>query len=386
MNPNALLGVEEARKRIEFLKLDYRLHTEIIPSSQSVGRILAEDLESPNDTPEEPLAAMDGYAVDSTSAKPGARLRLKDRGPVASGEAVPVDTGDPLPPGADAVVRREAARVEDGYIYVSAGVSKWENVFRPGEFVARGSRLASRGDVISPYLAALIMQAGVKSVKVYRIKSIVMPVGSELLHPETMTGDGSLDYIGPMVTGLLRGWSEPRLVPPVPDGREELEEAINRALDEADILVTIGGSSVGRRDSLKALVASMGQLVVPGFGASVVKRGGLAVVRNRIVTMLPGGCVSAAISLHETLFRALKALTGKPLLRSLTLPLVRDYRLGRRMPSAVLFKIVDGGLQPLEWGIALCRELAKADAYAILTPGVYSKGSPVNVNMLRKPV
>lgn len=299
---------------------------------------------------------------------------------------MPVDTGDPLPPGADAVVRREAARVEDGYIYVSAGVSKWENVFRPGEFVARGSRLASRGDVISPYLAALIMQAGVKSVKVYRIKSIVMPVGSELLHPETMTGDGSLDYIGPMVTGLLRGWSEPRLVPPVPDGREELEEAINRALDEADILVTIGGSSVGRRDSLKALVASMGQLVVPGFGASVVKRGGLAVVRNRIVTMLPGGCVSAAISLHETLFRALKALTGKPLLRSLTLPLVRDYRLGRRMPSAVLFKIVDGGLQPLEWGIALCRELAKADAYAILTPGVYSKGSPVNVNMLRKPV
>ncbi|BAN89606.1 molybdopterin biosynthesis protein MoeA [Aeropyrum camini SY1 = JCM 12091] len=385
MNPYALLNVDEARRRIDSLRINLPLDTETIFTSLAVGRILAEDVESPADTPKEPLAAMDGYAVRSSDTRAGAKLRLKTRGPLHPGDAVPVDTGDPLPPGADAVVRREAARAEDGFTYVSAPVSKWENVFLPGEFVAKGYRLGSRGDVITPYTAALMLQAGIRRVSVYRIKSVVMPVGSELAHPESLVNGGRIDYIGPMVEGLLRGWSEARLLPPVSDSREELEEAVNRALDMADILVTVGGSSVGRRDSLKAVIAGIGRLVVPGFGASVVKRGGLAVVREKLVAMLPGGCVSAAVSLHETLFRALKAVTGKPLLRSLTIPLAEDLRLERRMPSAVLFRMVDGGVEPLEWGVALCRELAKADAYAILQPGVYGKGSLVNAIMLKKP-
>ena len=372
----ALMGVREARAAIESLKLQ-EPRSILLPVWEAAWRILAEDLIAPRNVPERPVAAMDGYAVSFRVASNKKRLEVGvDRG------AVWVETGDELPSWADTVVRKEASRVVDeGLVEVVPPSREWENVIIPGEFVREGALIASRGEVLTPSRVSLILQSGIRISKVYELTTSIIPVGSEI-EPVGSLKPGVMDYITPMVAGMVSPWSKVRVLPPVPDEEARLAKMLVEASMHSDVVITIGGASVGEKDMVKKVVARHGQIIVPGFGASVVKRGGLGVVNGRLVAMLPGQCVSAALSLHETLFRAFKGFTGRPLVRTAYLPLAETFKLERRMPSAILFKLGRGGLEPLEWGVGLCRELVKADAYAILEPGSYRQGEILEVTLL----
>jgi len=378
MNPAALMPLDEARRAIESLSLG-EPPAEAVSTPRALWRLSAEDVRAPRSVPEKPLAAMDGYAVASGSRIEGFRI-VPGAARLGPGEAVPVETGEPLPEGADAVVRREASRVEGGLLYSSVTPGRWDNVFTPGEFVEEGSVIVPRGGLVTGARAALALQAGVRRLRVYRVRAALVLAGRGVEPAGSYTG-GNLDFSLP----LLR-WYAPFLdVVTVagPVSRRLVEDALRDALELGDIVVVAGGASVGSGDSAKEAALRLGgELVVPGFGVSVVKRSGLAIVNGKPVVFLPGGCVSAALGMHEVLLRLMKGVTGRSLLATLRLPLTRTLELKRRMPSAVLLRLADGGWEPLEWGVNLCRELARADAYAILPPGVYRAGEEVEAVLL----
>ncbi len=378
LNPAALLPVGEARRIIESLRLR-EPQREAVPTPSAVGRLSAEDVRSPRRVPERPLAAMDGYALASGSRVEGFRI-VEGSGRLGPGEAAPVETGEPLPEGADAVLRREAARVEGGLLYSSVAPRPWENVFMPGEFIEEGQLIVPRGGLITGPRAAMALQAGLRTLRVYRVRAALVVAGRGV-EPATSYTGGNLDFSLPLLAWYASFLEVAAVIGPV--AQEMIGEALAAALGVADVVVVAGGASIGGGDSAKRAAMDLGgDLVVPGFGASVVKRSGLAVVDGKPVVFLPGGCVSAALGLHEVLLRVMKGLTGRSLLATLRLPLARPLELKRRMPAAVLLRLADGGWEPLEWGVNLCRELARADAYAILEPGRYPEGAEVEAVLL----
>ena len=362
---------------------------EYIPVAQALWRIVASKIEAERDVPERPLAAMDGFAVRSSDVARGVKIRVVGRtypgsnpAPLKEGEAVEVSTGAPIPEGADAVVRREASKVVGGFLETVDKVWPGKDVFPPGEFVSKGEVLAERGEVLTPYKLSLLLQAGVDYVEVYRVRATII-LASDVSRPETpakASGKGR-DNTSPMIAGLMP-WAEVRVIGPLPGGSEELEEALNIAARTSDIIVTIGRASVGPEDSVKDVILKRGELLVPGFAVNVLKRGGLGRLHGKMVSILPAQCVSAATAAHEVLLRPMKGVTGKSLVREGAYVLSEDVEVKKRMDTLYLVRLEGGEAKPLEWGIGLCRELAKADGYIILSRGAHKRGEIVRVVML----
>lgn len=362
---------------------------ETVPVAHALWRIAASRVEAERDVPEKPLAAMDGYAIRSSDLAKGIKIRVVGRSSpegvmpaIGEGEAVEVSTGAPMPEGADAVVRREASKVVGGFLETVDRVWPGKDVFPPGEFVSKGDVLAERGDVLTPYRVSLLLQAGVDYVEVYRVRATIV-IASDVSRPETpfRASAKGRDNVSPLIAGLMP-WAEVRVVGPVPGGREGLEETLDLAARTSDIIVTIGRASVGPEDSVKEVVLKRGELLIPGFAVSVLKRGGLGRLNGKMVSILPAQCVSAATAAHEVLLRPMKGLTGKSLVREGLYMLSEDVEVKKRMDTIYLVKIEGGEAKPLEWGIGLCRELAKADGYAFLSRGYHKRGERVKVVML----
>jgi molybdopterin molybdotransferase len=383
-----LLPVAEAR-RIALTASFSEPPREAIPSHLAAWRIAAEDVVADRDVPAEPLAAMDGYAVRSVDLERLGRLRVAGRvsrgsepPELGEGEAYEVETGAPLPRGADAVVRREASRVENGMLSTAERAWPGKDVFPPGEFVSKGDLLVRRGEVITPYRLSLILQAGVPEVEVYRVRATIIVAG-DASQPGTPPARGRpWDNVSPMIASLMP-WAETRVYwPPCGRGEEWVEEAIDEASRVSDIVVTVGGASVGSGDTVKEAVARLGELLVPGVAVNVAKRGGLGRVRGRMVAILPGQCVSAVTAFHEIALRAMRGVTGESLARSERARLAGDVRVERRMDTLYLVRLSAGWAEPLEWGVALCRELARAHGYVILPRGYHPRGAEVEVTLL----
>lgn len=362
---------------------------EEVPVYRAAWRIVASPVIAERDVPETPMAAMDGYALRSSDLASMGRLRVVGsvrRGstppPLGEGEAVEIETGAPLPPGADAVVRREASRVIGGFLSTSEKAWPGKDVFRRGEFVRKGQILARRGQIVSPYLVPLLIQAGVDSVEVYRVRVAIVVAGR--VSPTTapsLGGRVERDYVAPMLAAMMP-WAETSIIGPLEAGGvDELRGAIRLASRTSDIVVTVGGASVGGGDVVKQAVSEEGEVLVPGVSVSVIKRGGLGRVKGRLVSMLPGQCVSAATAAHEFLLRPMRGVTGASLVRSTVARLARDVEVARRMDTLYLVSLEGGEAEPLEWGVALCRELARADGYAILKRGRHGRGELVEVTL-----
>ncbi len=382
-----LLPLEEARKLAESASFE-EPPRERVPVAYAMWRIAAEDVVAERDVPDRPLAAMDGFAVRSEDLARGVKPRLAgkvERGSeppeMRPGEAYEVETGAPMPLGADAVVRREASRVVGGLLETAERAWPGKDVFRPGEFVAKGEVLAGRGEVLTPYKVSLLLQAGVDEVEIYRVRATVILAG-DAARPETPSKAAAYrDNITPIIAGLMP-WAEIRVVGPLPPGPEPLEEALKLAARTSDVIVTIGRASVGGGDDVKEVVAKIGDVIVPGVAVSVVKRGGLGRVHGRLVSILPGQCVSAATAAHEMMLRAMRGVTGRSLVREETARLAEDLAVERRMDTLYLVSLRGGEARPLKWGVGLCRELARADGYVVLKRGAHRRGEEVSVVLL----
>lgn len=306
------------------------LGAEEIPVEAALDRITAGPVAAALSCPPYHAAAMDGIAVVSArtaGASPTAPLLL---GPT---EAQPIDTGDPMPEGFDAVIPVEQIGTEtDGRFSIQAAASARQHVRLCGEDLVAGEMILPGGRRLGPAHIGALLSAGVTRVLVRkRPRVAILPTGDELCEPGEDPSDGRvIESNSRMLAAYLLGFgAQPIRLPGVPDDPAALAAALRSALEGADVALVLAGSSAGRDDHTPGLIASLGELVFHGLGLMPGKPTAAGIALGKPVIGVPGFPVSAAV-VAERLLRPLVAhLLGSapPERQELT------ARLARNVPS-----------------------------------------------------
>ena len=291
------------------------LPAEVVSLDTGLGRVLAEDLAARTDHPPADVSAMDGYAIRAADVvgAPGTKLRLVGRvtagaafsGRLAEGEAVRVFTGAPLPAGSDCVIVQERAREERAteerettvVIEGAATAGRW--IRRRGQDFSRGDILLAAGRRLTSRHIGLAAAMDAPWLKVRRRPRVaILPTGDELVRPGERRNDLQLVESGGIACAqLLRAWgAEPVPLGLARDDGAELAEMVAAAAG-CDLLITIGGVSVGDRDLVRRVLDSA------GFEADfhgVAMRPGKPLLFGRLDSLavlgLPGNPVSAWVT------------------------------------------------------------------------------------------
>jgi molybdopterin molybdotransferase len=296
------------------------LGVEVVPLSAAVGRVLAENVSAKAAVPEFDTSAMDGYAlcVDDVQQVPY-RLRVEGEAPAGTapgslnrGSATRIFTGAPIPSGANAVVMQEHVRLDAGALVSEHSVRIGENVRRKGEELAAGEvALHSRRRITTSSLALLaFLDYG--TVKVYRSPRVaILSTGSELRLPGVARRPASIVESNSWTIAALAAQAGAAIVGSqiVADDPSQLVAAIRNALSIVDVLITIGGVSVGEYDFVKpALTAAGVQIELHKVALKPGKPITLGRLERQMVIGLPGNPASAVVTF---------ALFGMPLLRAM---------------------------------------------------------------------
>lgn len=313
-----MLDFDAARDSV--LARAHFLGRERVPVWSASGRVLAEDVVAQSPWPAFSHSAMDGYAVRSSDLAPDGPTELPLSAhhrtghavaPLTPGTTARIFTGAALPPGADAVVMQENVEVLGDRIRFSARPRVGENVRAEGEDLAPGQLALARGTRITPYQLGLLASLDVVEVAVARRPRVsVLCTGDELRAPGGGPPHTIADSNGVSLGALVE--SAGGLVTRLPFVRDELDamrDALSEAVSGCDLLLTVGGVSVGDHDVVRPALAELG--AETDFWKVRMKPGKpllLARLGSTIVLGLPGNPASALVTF--TLF-------GLPLLRAL---------------------------------------------------------------------
>jgi molybdopterin molybdotransferase len=322
---NGLISVEEALARV-LASADAPLGEEKVALEEAYGRVLARDLPALRTQPPFQNSAMDGYALRAAdTANPPASLRVIGEaaagrafdGAIRSGEAVRIFTGAPMPVGADAIVVQEDAQREGDRLALAAPVPPADNVRPQGLDFAEGETLLPAGRHLTPRDVALAAAANHADLPVRRQARVaILATGDELVAPGGTLGPSQIvasnNYT---VAGIVEACGGiPIDLGIARDTMAELDTAIHEALDaRVDVLVTLGGASVGDHDLVqKALVTAGMEL---GFW-KIAMRPGKPLMHGRLgglrVLGLPGNPTSSTVCAILFLLPLLRALNGEP--------------------------------------------------------------------------
>ena len=314
-----LVSVEEAHERM--MRLFAPLDTEEVALVRAAGRVLARDVVAPRDQPPFDASAMDGYAIRAADSVPGTRLKVtgtsaagtRFSGMVGAGEAIRIYTGAPVPEGADAVLIQENAIREGDTLIVgehggSTNIRPAAGDFKAGSRVAAPRRLEARD-------LSLIAAMNAGRVTVARRPIIALiATGDELVMPGEEPGpDQIIASNGFGLKAMLdAAGADARLLPIARDTPESLMASFDLAAG-ADLIVTIGGASVGDFDLVQSTAVAEG-LELDFY--KVAMRPGKPLMAGRLRGMpmvgLPGNPVSAMVCGQIFLRPAVDRMLGLP--------------------------------------------------------------------------
>ncbi len=357
------------------------LGTEDVPLRQASGRVLAHDVIAARTQPPFAASAMDGYALRGAEAEPDAMFKVIGEaaaghgfsGDVGAGQCVRIFTGAPLPDGTDHVVIQEDVTRRGDLITLHRDLESKSNV-RPagGDFKAGDSIAAPRR--LSATDIALLASMNIGQVPVARKPAVaIMATGDELVSPGETPGPDQIiasNSYG-LAAQLEALGAEPRLLPIARDTIPSLKTAFELAVD-ADLIITIGGASVGDHDLVAAAAADMG--MEQSF-YKVAMRPGKPLMAGRLrgVPMigLPGNPVSALVC--GTIFVApvVRMMLGLGRHAALRLSAPLAAPLGQNGPREHYMRaaLEPGGLRAFErQDSSLLSVLAGADALLIRPP------------------
>jgi molybdopterin molybdotransferase len=319
-----LLSVDEALRRV--LAAAAPLETEQVGLAEAFGRTLAEAVAAGRTQPPFANSAMDGYALRAAdAAAAGAKLRVvgesaAGRGydaAINQGEATRIFTGAPLPAGADAIALQEDARRDGEFVILGASVKRGDHVRAIGLDFAEGDALLDAGRRLSARDVALIAAANRATARAHRKPRVaILATGDELREPGQTLGPAQIVASNNLfVAGLARAAGAETLdLGIAPDRPEALAERIGAArAARADVLVTLGGASVGDYDLVQKALTDAGMEL--GFWR-IAMRPGKPLMFGRIGAMLalglPGNPTSSAVCGALFLRPLLRALQGDP--------------------------------------------------------------------------
>lgn len=319
----SLIPVEEAIARI--VAGIAPLPSESLALADAAGRVLAEALLARRTQPPFAASAMDGYALRAADgSKAGARLNLigeahagkRFAGIVGAGECVRIFTGAPLPEGADAILIQEnAERIETAIVIVRQSVIAGRHIRAAGLDFRQGETRLAPGKRLSPRDLALAASMNYPRLAVRRRPIIAFfATGDELVAPGEAAGPDQIvasNSIG-LAALIAEAGGVPRDLGIVRDDAKATEGAIVAGLaGGADILVTLGGASVGERDLVRGALAAKGMAL--DFW-KIAMRPGMPLIFGRLgavpVIGLPGNPVSSLVCALLFLRPLISAMLG----------------------------------------------------------------------------
>jgi molybdopterin molybdotransferase len=358
-----------------------RLASELVPVAEATDRVLADQQVARCDLPSFDSSAMDGWAVSGEGPWQqigDARAGVPFPGVLSNGEAVRIATGAVVPPGATSILRWEQASVADGVVHGS--VTPGADIRRAGEEVRTGDVIADAGTRITPALAGFLAACGHDQVPVVlRPRVLVLLLGDELLH-EGIPAEGRVrDSLGPQLPGWLERLGAHVVgMRHVRDEIAEVSEAFAAAGQEADVIVTTGGTAAGPRDHVHAAIqANAGELVVDRVAVRPGHPMLLARLDRTPLVGLPGNPHSAVVglmTLAEPIVHAQLGVLDAPLPRVRAATELRTTPGHTRLIAGV---IADGAFTLSPYGgSAMLRGLAQSTGFAVVDANVQA-GDPV---------
>lgn len=377
---------------------------EIIQLASVLGRTLAEDIYSKVNLPPFTNSAMDGYAVrsqDTTGASSDnpCILNIIESEPagvvtskkVVSQTAVQIMTGAMMPVGADAVVPAEDVELLDDDVAISQEFKHGMNVREVGEDVRQGDLALSRGTRIGPAEMGMLAALGMAEVPVNRRPRVaILTTGAELADPNTELAPGHIrDSNSYSLLGqALQAGAEITLLERIPDERKHLADAINRAVDTSDVVITSGGVSVGDFDFVKDTLADLGEIY---FWKAAIKPGkpiAFGFISSRPIFGLPGNPVSSIVTFDLFVRPALLKMAGvKQIGRNTVSGIIRQsikHKQGRRefIRATTTWDGTNYSAMPTgDQGSARLSSMLGANSYVVIPEqvGNVSKGSAVDI-------
>ncbi|MCE9668347.1 molybdopterin molybdotransferase MoeA [Myxococcus stipitatus] len=384
---------------------------ESLPLLDAHGRFLAMDVRASRSLPGCDNSAMDGWAVRAGETRGAnrdrpARLRVVDTvyagslpsRALAPGEAARVFTGAPLPSGADAVVRQEAARATDDGRHVDLFVSieSGHDIRREGEEVVAGASLFSAGQRVNAAVLGVLASLGETTARVRPAPRVaVLATGDELVAPGQPALPHQVYESNLMLVASLarEAGADVRHLSRARDDAGTLREALRQLSPGVDVLVTTGGASVGDKDLVKQVLTALGaRFFVDGVALKPGKPVAVARLGDTAIVVLPGNPGAASVAFDQF---------ARPLLLKCQGVLETRRRVRARLSEprhkqAGLTYLVTTTLEPGDDGpVARLRpqgagqilQNVHAEGWALLPPGRadFAQGDLVEVELFDRP-
>ncbi len=391
MNLLSVDTLKEARSKLETCCEGIMPVSEERRLSEAAGHILAFDIYSKENIPPYRRSIMDGYAVRSKDLGAAGDMiptMLKVTGEVLLGTdstgltvepgcCVYVPTGGYVPDGADAVVMVEYCEpFGSGMLAVSKSVSPEENVVQAGEDITEGDILLSKGRKLKPQDIGVLAAAGIVSVPVFTPWRVtVISTGDELVSPEETPGPGQIRDINSYTISArseAEGFTVVRMVKIKDDGMA-IEEALEGAKADSDLVVISGGSSQGKKDMTAELIgkaadrgvlthgiaAKPGKPTITGFDES----------SRTLYIGLPGHPAAALMVYEQLLISLWRSLTGRRLQRTVRAKVTANVPSAPGRSTFQLVKFTDEEeyrAEPLFARSGMISPMSAADGYFVM--------------------
>lgn len=395
---------------------------EILLNPLAVGRTLAEPVWARISSPHYHASAMDGFAVPA-AATAGAMLNAPLRlscDPQAEPHTVYLDTGDPLPEWADAVIPIENVEPLDEHdqpalnprrpcaIRIRAAVTPWSHVRPLGEDVVATQLVLPAGHTLRPVDLGAVAACGHDRLQVARRPRVaILPTGTELvpIGQPVRAGD-IIEFNSLVLAAQVEAWGgQATRYPITPDDYDLIRARVQEAAASHDLVLLNAGSSAGSEDFSARIVADLGQLLVHGVAVrpghpvilGLIQAGSSSEIRNQKSTTpilgVPGYPVSAALTLEIFVEPLLARWLGRPPLE----PPIVTAQITRKVASPPgdddYLRVAVGRVgekllaAPLARGSGVITSLVRADGIAILPRGSQgvAAGDPVTVRLYRSP-
>ena len=397
MKHNYLNNTPLPKARDEYLahisERGFSYKTEAVSASEAYGRVLSEAVYAKICSPHYNASAMDGIAVkasDTYGANESNPIVLtKDMYTV-------VDTGDPLPDTADAVIMVEdVTETEQGNVSIISAVHPWQNVRQVGEDICMGDMIAPSFTKITPSLCGAFLAGGVLETQCIKKPVFgIIPTGDEIVSPKENPDKGEIiEFNSAIFSAMLCEWdAESKVYPIVKDKKELLKEVISKAAEECDAVLVLAGSSAGRDDYTSTIIEELGEVVFHGLAIKPGKPAVLGNIGNVPVVGLPGYPVSAIVVMEEIVKsvaeqyyktpinsrQTVKAVLGKKVVSSLKYQEFVRVTLGKSGDTLTAV--------PLNRGAGVITSFTKADGILTVPQNSegFDMGEEVEIKLLKE--
>ncbi len=378
------------------------LEDETVDVGQALHRITSEPVFARISSPHYHGSAMDGICVraentfGATEFAPR-RLRLLTDATRPDGCFAYLDTGQPLPSWANAVIMIEKVHeIGAAAVSIDEAAAPWQNVRLVGEDVVATELLLPRNHRLRPYDLGAVLAAGHTTVRVKaRPRVALIPTGDEITAPGQTAQPGQIIDFNSTVLGAMVAecGGAPVLCPAVADDPALLRQALRGALEDHHLVALIAGSSAGEHDFTAEVIAGEGELLVHGIEVMPGKPAVLGVAGGRPVIGIPGYPVSAIVIAREILQPALQRMLGTGAASPPRVRAVAPRKIPSRLGLEEFVRVTLGRVEerlmavPLARGAGVISTMVRADGF-LRIPGMVegiNAGEEVEVEILRSP-